>query len=124
MSMARWFEEGYKPEEVNPVEDLKKIVEESREYRENPLLVPGESKEMFDSAAQKARAAGIYVPAIKAVWRKEGTNERTMTIEEYKSQPFKEATIGDYWYTFDRRTRREIERRVKKGENPDIMNFI
>ncbi len=47
-----------------------------------------------------------------------------MTLEEYKSQQFKDATIGDYWYTFDRRTRREIERRVKKGENPDIMNYI
>ena len=47
-----------------------------------------------------------------------------MTIEEYKAQPFKDATIGDYWYTFDRRTRREIERQVKKGKNPDIMKFI
>jgi len=47
-----------------------------------------------------------------------------MTIEEYEAQPFKDATIGDYWYTFDRRTRREIERLVKKGKNPDIMRFI
>lgn len=47
-----------------------------------------------------------------------------MTIEEYKAQPFKDATIADYWYTFDRRTRREIERLVKKGKNPDIMEFI
>lgn len=49
-----------------------------------------------------------------------------MTIEEYKAQPFKDATIGDYWSTFDldRRTRREIERLVKKGKNPDIMKFI
>ena len=47
-----------------------------------------------------------------------------MTIEEYKAQPFKDATIGDWWSTFDRRTRREIERLVKKGKNPDIMKFI
>ena len=47
-----------------------------------------------------------------------------MSIEEYKAQPFKDAAIGDYWYTFDRRTRREIERLVKKGKNPDIMRFI
>lgn len=46
-----------------------------------------------------------------------------MTIEEYKKQPFKEATIGDYWHTFDRRKRREIERLVKKGKNPDILNY-
>ena len=50
--------------------------------------------------------------------------KRTMTIEEYKAQPFKDATIGDYWYTFDRRARREIERLVKKGKNPDIMRFV
>lgn len=47
-----------------------------------------------------------------------------MTIEEYKAQPFKDATTGDYWYTFDRRSRREIERLVKKGKNPDIMLFV
>lgn len=47
-----------------------------------------------------------------------------MNIEEYKAQPFKDATIGDYWYTFDRRTRREIERQVKKGKNPDIMRYL
>ena len=47
-----------------------------------------------------------------------------MTIEEYKAQPFKDAAIGDYWSTFDRRTRREIEQQVKKGKNPDIMKYI
>lgn len=47
-----------------------------------------------------------------------------MTIEEYKAQPFKDATIGDYWHTFDRKTRREIERLVKKGKNPDIMKYL
>lgn len=50
--------------------------------------------------------------------------KRIMTLEEYKAQPFKDATIGDYWSTFDRRMRREIERLVKKGKNPDIMRFI
>ncbi len=50
--------------------------------------------------------------------------KRIMTIEEYKAQPFKDATIGDYWYSFDRRTRREIERLVKKGKNPDVMKYI
>jgi hypothetical protein len=50
--------------------------------------------------------------------------KQIMTIEEYKAQPFKDATIGDYWSTFDRRTRREIERLVKKGKNPDIMKYI
>lgn len=48
---------------------------------------------------------------------------RVWDIEEYKKQPFKDATIGDYWHTFDRRTRREIERLVKKGKNPDILNY-
>ena len=50
--------------------------------------------------------------------------KRIITIEEYKAHPFKDATIKDYWSTFDRRTRREIERLVKKGKNPDIMNYI
>lgn len=53
-----------------------------------------------------------------------GDKNGVMTIEEYKSQPFKDATIGDYWYSFDRRTRREIERLVKKGKNPDIMKYV
>lgn len=47
-----------------------------------------------------------------------------MTIEEYKTQPFKDATIGVWWSTFDRRDRREIERLVKKGKNPDIMKYV
>ena len=53
-----------------------------------------------------------------------GDKNGVMTIEEYKSQPFKDATIGDYWYSFDRRTRREIEQQVKKGKNPDILNYV
>ena len=47
-----------------------------------------------------------------------------MTIEEYKAQEFKDSTIGDYWCTFSRRVRREIERSIKKGKNPDIMTFL
>lgn len=47
-----------------------------------------------------------------------------MTIEEYKAKPFKDATIRDYWSTFDRMTRREIERLVKKGKNPDILDYV
>ena len=51
-----------------------------------------------------------------------------MTIEEYKSQVFKydgkgPVTIGDEWPFLSRRTRREIERLVKKGKNPDIMDY-
>lgn len=46
------------------------------------------------------------------------------TLNDYLKQPFKDATIADYWYTFDRSTRREIERLVKKGKNPDIMKYI
>lgn len=71
--MPRWFEEGCEPEECNPVEDLKRCVEEALTYRENLLLVPAEQKEMFEEAAKKARREGIPVPKIEAVWRKEKT---------------------------------------------------
>lgn len=53
-----------------------------------------------------------------------------MTIEEYKAQVFKydgnsePVTIGDVWNTISRHNRRMIERLVKKGKNPDIMNYI
>ena len=52
-----------------------------------------------------------------------------MTIEEYKAQVFKydgngPVTIGDEWPYLLRAVRREIERLVKKGKNPDIMRFI
>lgn len=52
-----------------------------------------------------------------------------MTIEEYKAQIFKYGgdgpiIIGDEWPYLPRATRREIERLVKKGKNPDIMKFI
>lgn len=53
-----------------------------------------------------------------------------MTIEEYKSQPFKydgeckPVPISEIWPDLPRRVRREIERLVKKGKNPDITGFI
>ena len=122
--MARWFEEGYEPQEGNPVEDLKQVVEEAKTYRENTLLIPGEQKEMFESSAQKARAIGIYVPPLKAVWKK------VMTIEEYKAQPFKydgnsnPVPISEIWGLLTRRQRKEIATLVKKGKNPDITKYI
>lgn len=53
-----------------------------------------------------------------------------MTIEEYKAQPFKydgeckPVPISEIWPDLPRRTRREIERLVKKGKSPNIMNFL
>ena len=53
-----------------------------------------------------------------------------MTIEEYKSQPFKtngdgeELLIADIWDELGRRNRREIERLVKKGKNPDVLDYF
>lgn len=51
------------------------------------------------------------------------------SVELYESQAERDERLlylngghgEDY---FDRRTRREIERLVKKGKNPDIMRFI
>lgn len=53
-----------------------------------------------------------------------------MTIEEYKAQPFKydgngnPVAISEIWSWLTRKQRREIERLVKKGKNPDIMKYI
>ena len=53
-----------------------------------------------------------------------------MTLKEYKEQPFKydgdckPVAIAEVWDTLDRKTRREIERLVKKGKNPDILNYL
>lgn len=53
-----------------------------------------------------------------------------MTIEEYKSQIFKYGGESEPWYIKDvwpeisRRNRREIERLVKKGNNPDILDYL
>lgn len=52
-----------------------------------------------------------------------------MTLEEYKQQPFKYAgdglvLISDEWSALSRRKRREIERLVKKGKNPDFVDYL
>ena len=53
-----------------------------------------------------------------------------MTIEEYKSQPFKtngdgeELLIADIWNELGRHNRREIERLVNKGKNPDVLDYF
>lgn len=53
-----------------------------------------------------------------------------MTIEEYKAQPFKydgeckPVTISEIWMNLARQERREIRRQLKKGKNPDIMNYL
>lgn len=66
--MARWFEEGYEPEKRNPIEDLNRIVEEGRAYRENPLLVP---ESQYDTAVRIAKENNIKVKfePVKAVWK-------------------------------------------------------
>ena len=69
--MARFFEEGYEPKESNPIEDIKQVVEEKKTCLEKPLFVPAEQKDMFEQAADMAREAGIYVPPIEGVVRKE-----------------------------------------------------
>lgn len=54
----------------------------------------------------------------------------TMDIEQYKAQPFKyngecnPIPISDVWSSLERKTRREIERLVKKGKNPNIIEYL
>lgn len=51
-------------------------------------------------------------------------------LEAYKSQVFKydgnaePITIGEVWDTISRHNRRMIERQVKKGKNPDIVDYL
>ena len=51
-------------------------------------------------------------------------------LEAYKAQVFKydgnaePITIGEVWDTISRHNRRMIERLVKKGKNPDIVNYL
>lgn len=51
-------------------------------------------------------------------------------LEAFKSQVFKydgnaqPITIGEVWDTISRHNRREIERQVKKGKNPDIVDYL
>lgn len=52
-----------------------------------------------------------------------------MTIEEYKNKVFKydgdaqPVYIKDIWRDIPRQDRREIERLVRKGKNPDILDY-
>lgn len=52
-----------------------------------------------------------------------------MTIKQYKAQPFKYGSnaepilISEIWPELKRRDRREIERLVKKGKNPNVMDY-
>lgn len=41
--MARWFEEGYEPEEGNPVEDFKRVVNNPP----NSLPIDGVARQLF-----------------------------------------------------------------------------
>ena len=41
--MARWFEEGYETEESNPVEDLKRVVNNPP----NSLPIDGEARHLY-----------------------------------------------------------------------------
>lgn len=54
----------------------------------------------------------------------ETKKDSVMTIAEYKAQPFKDATIGDYWYTFSRKMRRLLERIVRQGGNPSPEDYF
>lgn len=53
-----------------------------------------------------------------------------MTIEEYKAQPFKydgecnPVPISEIWADIPRKDRREIEHLVKKGKNPNFLDYI
>lgn len=53
-----------------------------------------------------------------------------MTLDEYKQQILKTAgegediTYGMVWKQLTRRERREIERQVKKGKNPDLRDLF
>lgn len=53
-----------------------------------------------------------------------------MTLEEYKAQPFKydwagrPVTISEVWMDLTRKERREIQRQLKKGKNPNILNYF
>lgn len=67
--------------------------------------------------------AEVVPPLSKEVLRK-------WDLEAYKSQVFKydgnaePVTIGEVWDTISRHNRRMIERQVKKGKNPDIVDYL
>ena len=53
-----------------------------------------------------------------------------MTLAEYKAKPFKydgecrPVPISEIWDNLPRKERREIERLVKKGKNPNITDYL
>jgi len=98
-------------------EQLKAMLDRAKECGYNPNeIVVGEG--LANEAKKAAEELGITIPIRVA------RPPHVASMNNYLKQPFKDATIGDYWYTFDRKTRREIERLVKKGKNPDIMNYV
>ena len=62
----RWFDEGYEPEEMNPIEDIKEVMSQDR-YKENPILVPAEMKDKFVEVANENH----ILVSFEGVWRKE-----------------------------------------------------
>lgn len=98
-------------------EQLRAVLDRAKEYGYDiHEIVVGEG--ISGHAKQVADELGITIPVRVA------RPIHLAIMNEYLKQPFKDATIGDYWYTFDRKTRREIERLVKKGKNPDIMKYF
>ena len=53
-----------------------------------------------------------------------------MTLEEYLKQPFKydgncePVPISEVWMDIPRKDRREIQRLLKKGKNPNIVDYL
>jgi len=53
-----------------------------------------------------------------------------MTLAEYLQQPFKydgeckPVPISEIWMDLTRQERREIQRQLRKGKNPNIMNYL
>lgn len=102
---------------METAEQLKAMLDRAKEYGYDPKeIVVGEG--LAKEAKQTADELGITIPIRVA------RPPHEASMNNYLKQPFKDATIGDYWSTFDRKIRREIERLVKKGKNPDIMKFI
>lgn len=96
--------------------DIQRIIDRAKERGYDPdELVVGEG--LLEQAKQATEKLGITIPIRVA------RPQHLALMNDYLKQPFKDATIGDYWHTFDRRTRREIERLVKNGKNPDIMKY-
>ena len=53
-----------------------------------------------------------------------------MSLEEYLRQPFKydgeckPVPISEIWMDLTRQERREIQRELKKGKEPNIMDYL